>query len=76
MVIMANKNDSFNNFMKWISFGGNNVIAENDRVEHRKFIKYNPFGSKLLIFQNVYSITRILHELAEEGYDVDAELLC
>ena len=26
-----------------------------------------------LIFHNVYSITRILHELAEGGYDVDAE---
>jgi TnpA family transposase len=37
----TNKSERFNEFVQWISFGGDNVIAENVRDEQRKFIKYN-----------------------------------
>jgi len=35
----TNKSERFNEFVQWISFGGENVIAENVRDEQRKFIK-------------------------------------
>ncbi len=37
----TNKSESFNDFVKWLAFGGGGVIAENDRGEQRKIIKYN-----------------------------------
>ncbi|MBA3439037.1 MAG: Tn3 family transposase [Pyrinomonadaceae bacterium] len=59
--------------MQWVSFGGGGLIAENDRDEQRKLIKYNHLVANCLIFHNVYSLTRVLHELAAEGYEVEAE---
>ena len=37
----TNKSESFDDFVKWLAFGGGGVIAENDRAERRKVIKYN-----------------------------------
>ena len=37
----TNKSERFNQFVQWVSFGGDSVIAENTRDEQRKFIKYN-----------------------------------
>jgi hypothetical protein len=42
----TNKSERFNEFVQWISFGGDNVIAENVRDEQRKFIKYKSLGCK------------------------------
>jgi TnpA family transposase len=36
-----NKNEGFNRFAQWVSFGGHGVLAENNRDEQRKLIKYN-----------------------------------
>jgi len=38
--VATNKSERFNEFVQWIAFGGDNVIAENIRDEQRKFIKY------------------------------------
>jgi len=69
----TNKSESFHNFTKWISFGGEGIITENDRDEQKKFIKYNNLVANCLIFHNVYSMTGILHQLAEEGFEIDDE---
>jgi TnpA family transposase len=37
----TNKSEEFNEFAQWLLFGGEGVIAENDRHEQRKIIKYN-----------------------------------
>ena len=37
----TNKSEAFNKFIQWVSFGGGGLIAENDRDEQRKLIKYN-----------------------------------
>ena len=37
----TNKSERFNQFVQWVSFGGDSLIAENTRDEQRKFIKYN-----------------------------------
>lgn len=69
----TNKSEAFNKFIQWVSFGGGGLIAENDRDEQRKLIKYNHPVANCLIFHNVHSLTRVLHELAAEGYEVEVE---
>jgi TnpA family transposase len=69
----TNKSEAFNRFIQWVSFGGAGIIAENDRDEQRKLIKYNHLVANCLIFHNVSSLTRVLHELAAEGYEIEDE---
>src|SRR4051812_20463253 len=37
----TNKSEAFNGFTKWLFFGGQGIIAENDREKQRNIIKYN-----------------------------------
>ena len=67
----TNKTESFHSLVQWLSFGGDNIIATNIREEQRKFLKYNHLVANCLIFQNVFEVSRILHELVQEGYKVD-----
>src|SRR5699024_4739127 len=71
----TNKSESFNHFTKCLVFGGEGIIAENDRVKQRKFIKYNHLVSNCLIFYNVFSLSRILQEYMQEGHSYDDELI-
>ncbi len=70
-----NKSEGFNNFAQWVSFGGHGVIAENDRDEQRKLIKYNHLVANCLIFHNVFAMTQVLHELAKEGFTIGDDTL-
>ena len=63
----TNKSEAFNGFVQWLFFGGERLIAENDRDRQRKLIKYNHLVANCLIFHNVQAQTRILRQLAEEG---------
>ena len=47
----TNKSESFNRFVQWLFFGGEGLIAENDRDQQRKLIKYNHLVANCLIFQ-------------------------
>ncbi len=67
----TNKSEAFNGFVQWLFFGGEGLIAENDRDRQRKLIKYNHLVANCLIFHNVQSQTRILRQLAEEGEEFD-----
>jgi len=69
----TNKSESFNDFVKWLAFGGGGVIAENDRGEQRKIIKYNHLLANCLIFHNVCMMTRGLHRLRADGVHIDPE---
>ena len=69
----TNKSESFNDFVQWLAFGGAGVIAENDRAEQRKVIKYNHLLANCLIFHNVCMMTRVLHRLRAEGLPVEAD---
>jgi hypothetical protein len=71
----TNKSEAFNRFVQWLFFGGEGLIAENDRDRQRKLIKYNHLVANCLIFHNVSTQTRILRQLAEEGHDFDDETL-
>jgi TnpA family transposase len=71
----TNKSESFNNFIKWLYFGSLGVIAENDRGEQRKIIKYNHVVANCLILYNVQALTRLLRQLSLEGQDCKDETL-
>lgn len=59
--------EAYNGFSKWLFFGGDGVIAENDPEEQEKRIKYNDLVANAVIFQNVIDITLILRDLIKEG---------
>ncbi len=71
----TNKSEEFNGFVKWLFFGGQGVIAENVRHEQRKIVKYNQLVANLVILYNVEKMTHVLKDLAEEGVDINKELL-
>lgn len=52
----------FHGHHKWadanrLFFGGEGMIATNDRAEHRKIIKYNHLVANCLIFFNAFRMT-------------------
>lgn len=66
----TNKVEAYNGFAKWLFFGGEGIIAENDPEEQEKMIKYNDLVANAVIFQNVVDQSRILSELLIEGFSV------
>ncbi len=68
----TNKSEAFNGFAQWVAFGGDGTIATNDREEQRKLIKYNHLVANCVIFHNVFSLSRVLHDLQEEEYPLQA----
>lgn len=71
----TNKSESFNGFTQWVAFGGDGTISTNDRDEQRKFIKYNHLVANCLIFHNVFSLSRVLHDLQREGDPLEPGLV-
>jgi len=71
----TNKSEAFNRFLRWVFFGGEGLIASNNRTLQRKRIKYSHLIANCLIFHNVHAQTRILHQLVQEGYPVDETIL-
>ncbi len=69
----TNKAEAYNGFAKWLFFGGEGVITENDRDEQEKRIKYNDLVANAAILQNVIDIGRVLKELDREGRPVSKE---
>jgi TnpA family transposase len=71
----TNKSERFNEFVQWISFGGDSVIAENVRDEQRKFIKYNHLVANILAFHNIVSMTKVIDRLKTQGQQISDEVL-
>lgn len=71
----TNKSEQFNAFAQWSFFGGEGIIAENIRHEQRKVVKYNHLVANMVILHNVAGMTRVLHDVAVEGYEITAEIL-
>lgn len=69
----TNKVEAYNGFTKWVFFGGEGVITENDPEEQEKRIKYKDLVSNIISFRNVVDITYALRELKREGYEVIRE---
>lgn len=71
----TNKSEEFNNFVKWLFFGGEGIIAENLRHEQRKVIKYSQLVANMVILHNVQWMSRKLKELQGQGYQVGEPVL-
>ena len=71
---VTNKCESFNKFAKWAYFA-EDTIQENVRDEQVKIIKYNHLVANLMIFHNVHSMTQCLHEMVDEGIEIDSATL-
>lgn len=69
----TNKSESFNGFAKWLAFGNAGVVRENRRDEQDKWLKYNHLLANCVIFHNVNEITRILHEVAQDGHLIEED---
>jgi hypothetical protein len=53
--VIAYNDDNYHRFAKWLFFGGEGVIADNDPEEQEKMIKYNDLVATAVIFQVVAS---------------------
>ncbi|WP_034293035.1 Tn3 family transposase [Herbaspirillum sp. RV1423] len=71
----TNKSEEFNDFVKWLFFGGDGIIAENIRHEQRKVIKYNQLVANMVILHNVHTMSKILKRLQAKGYQLTEEIL-
>jgi TnpA family transposase len=71
----TNKSEAFNRFIRWIFFGGEGLIASNNRILQRKRIKYSHLIANCVIFHTVHIQTQVLHQLAAEGYPIEEEVL-
>ena len=69
------KCEEFNDFCKWLMFGGEGVIAENLRHEQRKIIKYNHLVCNLVILHNVQTLSAVLKDMAKEGVEITPEIV-
>lgn len=69
----TNKVEAYNGFSKWVFFGGEGIISENDPEEQEKRIKYKDLVSNIIVFQNVVDMTFAMRQLCQEGYAVTRE---
>ncbi|MBC7659467.1 MAG: Tn3 family transposase, partial [Chitinophagaceae bacterium] len=71
----TNESEAFNGFSQSVSFGGGGIIAENDRDEKRKVIKYNHLVASVAILQTVNEMSKVLIFLKGEGHEFSQEAL-
>ncbi|TDQ45009.1 Tn3 family transposase [Permianibacter aggregans] len=71
----TNKSEQFNDFAKWLFFGGQGIIAENIRHEQRKVIKYNHLVANMIILNNVHRMTTSLKHLRQSGFEINEKVL-
>ncbi|RVX40934.1 TnpA family transposase [Nonomuraea polychroma] len=63
----TNMVESYNNFAKWIGFGNNGVIADNEPEEQEKAIKFNTLVADLIMYQTTPDMSLVLNQLRTEG---------
>ena len=68
------KIESFNDFLDWVSFGGQ-IIKSGDPVEQTKQIKYTNLVANSIMLQNVVDLTDVLTKMASEGHTITKELV-
>jgi TnpA family transposase len=71
MTAATNKAETFNGYSKWLAFGNNGVIADNDPDQQEKIIKFNELEANCLIYSTALDITEAVRSLKAEGWQVD-----
>ncbi len=67
------KVESYNDFLDWISFGGQ-IIKSGDPVEQTKQIKYTNLVANSVMLHNVVDLTNVLDKMNADGYTITKEL--
>ncbi len=68
------KVESYNDFLDWISFGGQ-IIKSGDPVEQSKQIKYTNLVANSVMLHNVVDLTDVLVKMAADGHAITRELV-
>jgi TnpA family transposase len=71
MTAATNKAEAFNGFSKWLAFGNNGVLADNDPDQQEKIIKFNELEANCLIYSTALDITEAVRVLRARGEQVD-----
>jgi TnpA family transposase len=66
--------EAFNDFIQFVTFGNQGIIAENTRDQQRKIIKYGHLVANALIFMNVYDQSTVMNDLLSEGVKITPEI--
>lgn len=69
------KIESYNDFLQWITFGGDGILKSRDPVENEKIIKYKDLIANAIMLQNVVDMTDVLHDMAQEGHNVSLDIV-
>jgi hypothetical protein len=69
----TNKRESCNRLVQWLAFGGEQIIATNDRAAQRKIMKYTHVVANGTIVYNVVMISQVLQALHAEGQTIDPD---
>jgi len=68
------KIEAYNDFLDWVSFGGP-VVKSGDPVEQEKQLKYASLVANAIMLSNVADLTRVLSDMAADGYPVTPALV-
>ena len=69
----TNKVESFHRFSKWMSFGDDDTIRENDPENQEKIIKYNHLLANAVILQNAVDLENAIKSLAKKGVTISTD---
>jgi len=61
------KNEEFNQFLGWTSFGDGGTIGDNMRYNQQKIIKFGYLVANMVMLHNVVNMTKGINALREEG---------
>ena len=67
--------ESYNGFSKWLFFGKDGLITDNDPLEQEKRLKYLDLVANSIILQNAFDISSIIRSLSAEGYVIKPRTL-
>ena len=69
----TNKVESYNGLGKWLSFGGNVLVASNDPDEMEKSVKYNTILTSAVILQSIVDTSDSVNTLIQKGTAITSQ---
>ncbi|NBE79423.1 Tn3 family transposase [Micromonospora sp. NEAU-HG-1] len=69
---VTNRVEAFHGFAKWLSFGHDGILADNDPDQQEKVVKFNELLANCAIYSTTLDITTAANELIAAGWQVDS----
>lgn len=66
----TNKSEQFNNFVQWVAFHNDGLIAEDLQREQGKIVKYQHLVANLVVLYNAEKMTRALKAINDSGFEL------